>query len=422
VAALTLSNFRSISIVLVGVAVPVLVVGRSVLAVALGLAVIGLMLVERRSDVWRDMATAARSPLGLLVLAVVVLWLPSMAASPMPGRSFETWARVPVFMAAAGFIWAALASGREGLDLALRTLLAASAAAVIAAVVALAGLPELISLLRARGWVGADPVLDLKAFAAATLLLLPVVLWAGRRLGDRWLMTALASSAGLLAVIWMTHNRSAMAGLLAVFLTGGLLIVLIHRRPNVIAAVGIALGLLVAGLLARLEYYRSGLHPPEGVVTVLPNWLVGYERQTMWRFALDLGQEAPWFGRGINIINFLPGAEKSMPGGKLTMIPSHPHSWLIEVFVETGLIGVLGLVVVVVALAIWLGRDYLRRRDDAVCAALMVHVGYWASGLFSFSFWSAWWQVSYLLLMAVALAGRTDHEHHRMNGTDIRSK
>ncbi len=404
-AALTLSNFRSISIVLVGVAVPVLVVGRSVLAVALGLAVIGLMLVERRSDVWRDMATAARSPLGLLVLAVVVLWLPSMAASPMPGRSFETWARVPVFLAATGLIWAVLARGREGLDLALKTLLAASAAAVIPAIVALAGLPELISLLRARGWVDANPVLNLKAFGAVALLLLPVVLLAGRRLGGRWLMTALATGAGLLVVIWMTDNRSALAGLLAMILTGGLLIVLIHRRPKVVAAIGVALVLLVAGLTVWLHDNRGSLNLPEGVVVFLPIWLVGFQRQTIWQFALDLGREAPWFGRGLNIINFLPGAEKPMPGG-LTMIPGHPHNWLIEVFAETGLIGAIGLVLVVVALAIRLGRDYLRRRDDAVCAALMVHVGYWASGLFSFSFWSAWWQVSYLLLMAVALAGR----------------
>ncbi|MCH7485794.1 MAG: O-antigen ligase family protein [Proteobacteria bacterium] len=415
-AALTISSFRSIPIVLVGVAVPILVVGRSMLAVALGLGVIGLMMAERRGEVWRDLASAARSPLGLMVLAAVALWLPSMAASPMPGRSFETWARVPVFLAATGLIWAALARGREGLDLALKTLVAASAGAVIPAVVALTGLPELISLLHARGWAGANPVLELKAFGAAALLLLPAVLLAGRRLGGRWLMTALASGAGLLAVILMTHNRSALAGLLAMILTGGLLIVLIHRRPNVVAAVGAALVLLVTGLMVWLHDTRGYLRPPEGVVIVLPIWLVDFQRQAIWRFALDLGRDAPWFGRGINVINFLPGADNPMPGGGLTMIPGHPHNWLIEVFVETGLIGALGLVLVVVALAIRLGRDYLRRRDDAVCAALMVHVGYWASGLFSFSFWSAWWQVSYLLLMAVALAGRAGGRAPRPEG------
>ena len=174
--------------------------------------------------------------------------------------------------------------------------------------------------------------------------------------------------------------------------------------------------MLAAGIMFGLYDARGNIQPPEGAVAALPTWLVDFQRQTIWRFTLDLGSDAPWFGRGINIINFLPGADAPMPGGGLTMIPGHPHNWLIEVFAETGLIGVLGLVLVVAALAVRLGRDYLRRRDDAVSAALMVHVGYWASGLFSFSFWSAWWQVSYLLLMAFALAGRTDGEAPRGEG------
>ena len=30
--------------------------------------------------------------------------------------------------------------------------------------------------------------------------------------------------------------------------------------------------------------------------------------------------------------------------------------------------------------------------------------GYWSSGLLNFSFWSAWWQISYLLMTALCLA------------------
>ena len=409
-AAVTFSNIRNISIVLVGAAVPVLVVGRSVLAVVLGLSVIGLMMSGRRDGAWRELSRAAGSPLGLMVLACVALWLPSMAASPMTGRSFETWVRVPFFLAVAGLIWTALGRGRDGHFLALKAMVGAAAVAVTVAVVALAGLPELISLVRARGWVGADPVLDLKAFGAVSLLLLPVVVLAGRRLGGRWLMGALATGAGILVVIWMTYNRSALAGLLAMILAGGVLVMLINRRPKAVFAVGAGLVGLVAGTMAWLYSTRGFIHPPEGIVVALPPWLVDYQRQTIWQFALDLGRDAPWFGRGINIINFLPGADNPMPGSGLTMIPGHPHNWLIEVLVETGMAGAFGLLLVIVAVAVRLWRDFLRRRDDAVLAALMVHVGYWASGLFSFSFWSAWWQVSYLLLMAVALAGRSSRE------------
>ena len=50
---MTPSNFRNMSIVLVGLAVPLLVIGRSVLAVALGLGVIGLLMADRRRRAWR---------------------------------------------------------------------------------------------------------------------------------------------------------------------------------------------------------------------------------------------------------------------------------------------------------------------------------------------------------------------------------
>lgn len=404
------------SIVLVGLAVPLLVIGRSVLAVALGLGVIGLMMAGRQRGTWRELARAAGSPLGLMVLACVVLWLPSMAASPMPGRSLETWVRIPVFLAGMGFIWATLGRGGDGHGLALKTVLTVSVAALLLSVVALAGLPEMVSLLRAQGWADANPVLQLKAFGAVSLLLLPVVVLAGRKLGGRWLMGALVTCGGIVGVIWMTYNRSALAGLLAMIVAGGVLIMVINRRPKVVAAVGVGLVALIAGMVVWLYDTRGFIQPPEGIVVALPPWLVDYQRQTIWQFALDLGRDAPWFGRGINIINFLPGADTPMPGSGLTMIPGHPHNWLIEVLVETGMIGVAGLVLVIVAVAVRLWRDYLSRRDDAVLAALMIHVGYWASGLFSFSFWSAWWQVSYLLLMAMALSGRGDGEAPRSEG------
>ena len=115
--------------------------------------------------------------------------------------------------------------------------------------------------------------------------------------------------------------------------------------------------------------------------------------------------DAPWFGNGINAINFLPGADAPMPGSTLNIIPSHPHNWLIEVFAETGAVGAISLVILIATLCFKIARNYLHSRDDGMLAALLVNAGYWGSGLLSFSFWSAWWQVSYLLMTALCLAG-----------------
>jgi O-antigen ligase len=114
---------------------------------------------------------------------------------------------------------------------------------------------------------------------------------------------------------------------------------------------------------------------------------------------------SPWFGNGINVINLLPGADTRMPSNSLNVIPSHPHNWLVEVFAETGVFGILALIALVVTLCLKLAGDYLKSSDISLLAALLVNVGYWSMGLFNLSFWAAWWQISYLVLTALCLAG-----------------
>ena len=150
---------------------------------------------------------------------------------------------------------------------------------------------------------------------------------------------------------------------------------------------------------------RGHVPTPEGAVVVVPIWLIDYQRQTIWAHAIDMAMRSPWFGNGINVINLLPGADAPIPHSQLKAIPSHPHNWLIEVFAETGVFGAISLVVLVTTLCFKKARDYWQSRNDAMLAALLVNVGYWASGLLSFSLWSAWWQVSYLLMTALCLTG-----------------
>ncbi|MCH8237424.1 MAG: O-antigen ligase family protein, partial [Proteobacteria bacterium] len=151
---------------------------------------------------------------------------------------------------------------------------------------------------------------------------------------------------------------------------------------------------------------RAHLIPPEGVVTILPSWVIDWQRQTIWARTIEMAMKSPWFGNGINVINLLPGADMRMPANDLNVIPAHPHNWLVEVFAETGAIGALALLTLVLTLCLKLARDFLRSDDAALLAALLVNVGYWGSGLVGFSFWSAWWQVSYLLMTAFCLVGR----------------
>ena len=397
--------------VLTGIAVPCLVFGKVILALPLVLAFLLLVWFPERGRYWRVLLGQVRTPIGMMVLVTLALWLPSMVVSPLPLRSMEAWARVPVFIGLIFFLAAMLSERQEALALALKALMVAGAIATLFALCSLTFLPEVLSFVRLSGWSdtpypGFRPHDMLKPFAALTVLMAPVLVWGGWRMGGRWPALSVATAVGLLAVVWLTYNRSAMAGLLMMLVVGAVLFMVLRRNVLVNVAVPVALVALIAVTLVWQHDRRAHLTPPEGVVTVLPSWVIDWQRQAIWARTIDMAMNSPWVGNGINVINLLPGAEDPLPASKLNVIPAHPHNWLVEVFAETGALGAFALLTLVITLCLKLAGDFLRYLDTALLAALMVNVGYWGSGLLNVSFWSAWWQISYLLMTAFCLAGR----------------
>ena len=399
---------------LVGIAVPFLVFGRAVTAVALILAVLGVFFLPHRRACLRALVRRARTPFGVMLGVTFALWLPSVAFSLDPLRSLEVWARMILFVGAAILIWAAFVEDDRMRALGLRALLVGTATVLVVSLVALYVAPELLSFVRAKGWQTADARLGLKGFASAAMLLIPVVLWSGSRLGGAWVYCAVAEAAGLLVIIGDTISRSAIAGLLAMMIVRGALVVIVRRQRALTVGAAVAVSAITIAVLVWLHDIRSFRIEADVENSALPVWLIDAPRQAIWRFTLERGMDAPWVGHGINTINFLPGvSDKKIPIWDISYIPSHPHNWVVEVFAESGVVGLTPLLVVVAMLLTRLTRDYVRSRDPAILTAMAVSIGYWVSGLFNFSFWSAWWQFSFVVLLALCLSDR----HRRETGS-----
>jgi O-antigen ligase len=88
------------------------------------------------------------------------------------------------------------------------------------------------------------------------------------------------------------------------------------------------------------------------------------------------------------------------------VLPSHPHNWILEIFAETGIIGGTAMLFAVVLQFAAMLRRYRTGGEGRMLAALAASAAFFVSGLFNFSFWSAWWQVFYILIMALLYAGR----------------
>ena len=391
---------------LVGIAVPFLVFGRAVTAVLLIVAVLCVFFLPQRDGCLRSLVRQARTPIGIMVGVTLALWLPGVVFSLDPLRSVLVWTRMIFFVGAAALIWAAFVEDARMPALALRALLAGTAIMLAVSLVALFVAPEVLSFVRAKGWRAADAVLGLKGFASAAMLLVPVVLWSGVRLGGKWVSCAVAEALGLLVIIGDTISRSAIAGSLAMLTVAGVMVVWSRRQRRVTVLAGLAMGAVIIAVLVWL--YTHPMSPPGAEAPWgMPLWVVDFHRQSIWKFTFNVAMDSPWFGHGINMINYVAGAFDQIPGYAYIYIPAHPHNWVLEVLAETGVVGLAPLVVLMAMMVARLARGYLRTGDPAVLAATAVAIGYWVSGLFNFSFWSAWWQVSFMVLLALC------HSHSR---------
>ncbi len=389
--------------VFLGLAVPSLVVGRVAMAVAVAISFICFLTLERRDEHWRSLLEAARGPLGILIVATFLLWLPNVVVSPYPVRSLEAAARSIAIVGVLYLLWSALRENQRFAELCLKALVVSSVVAAVIAILAMTAFPELYWGLHLKGWRSTPLKTELKSFAAACSLLVPVLLWAGYRLGGRWLTGAVVAVAGLLARVWMTYNRAAIAGFLAMAVVIVLAVALTPGKRPLKIVLSVLFAVALVSVLVWLKETRTNPELPGE--WLFPTWLIDYQRQEVWGFTLDLIGESPWVGRGINTINFVPGADTKIPGvTSLTYIPSHPHNWFLESLAETGIVGTVPLLAAIAVFFGRLGRHFFRDRDLGTLIALSVAAVYWGSGLFNFSFWSVWWQASFALLVTISLS------------------
>ena len=389
--------------VFIGCALPIQVAGRGAIGVVLAAALLCFLSLPGRSFYIKRAYGAARGPIGLMLLITLIFWLPNSIYSVDPVRSLEAALRTFFFVGIATIFWAVLIEHRGIHELSLRALVLASTLSIVLALIAQTAIPELYWFLHFRGWASMPLGTSLKPYSALAVFMVPALVWAGVRLGGAWAVLAAANSAGFFALVWLTYNRATIAGILGMILIAAGLTAMSNRRRLIRTALPIfALG-AVAGVLVWLNMTRQ--QPGFEDDWLFPLWLIDFQRQTIWNFALDIFRQDFWFGMGANTINFAPGADAVIPRThNLASMPSHPHNGVMEVAAETGIFGLLSLLGAVALVCAQYFRGFFRTGDGVYLVAACMAAGYWISGLFNFSFWSSWWQMSFVLMTAFCLS------------------
>ncbi|MCH7540650.1 MAG: O-antigen ligase family protein [Proteobacteria bacterium] len=387
-----------------GLAVPLLVLGPGAMAGVLGLVFLAALAEDGRGEALRRAARCLRTPLGLALALTLVFWLVSAVASIDPWRSLEKWLRVLVFTGVAAFLWARLSDRPEMLRDALKALVAATLVVGLFAALALHLWPPLIAAVRLGTWDPKPVTGLLKEFGSVAACLLPLALGAGFYLGGLWRAAGVLCLPVVVALLVVTDSYAGFLGLLAAAAVVGV-IWLIRRlppRPGRLVAAGAVLVVLV-GVWAVL----SGLPEPPYLgpdQLGLPAWLVDPHRQVIWGAAFLDALNAPWFGYGIDTVSSLPGADVIVPAFNQEYIPSHPHNWVLELLVDTGLMGLVATLAALTVLIWRFARAIATEARPMAWAGLALAGAFWGSSLVNFSIWAAWWQGTFLVLAAIVFA------------------
>ncbi len=134
----------------------------------------------------------------------------------------------------------------------------------------------------------------------------------------------------------------------------------------------------------------------------IPTHLIDHHRQFVWGFSIQKFMLKPLFGYGQDSSNFIDGSQVDIGSkytGDMNFIPSHPHNFLLEILLETGLFGTFSfiLLIYIINVRVWKLHQSLKFKLHLI----FLNSFFWGSSLVNFSFWLSWWQASYFLLLSL---------------------
>lgn len=247
----------------------------------------------------------------------------------------------------------------------------------------------------------------LKKPASSFLLLLPFcgyLLWRSR--GVARILPALA----LFGTVWLivvVESRSAMAGILAIFATTIILGLLLRRWRGWHI---ILMSVLLASATGAVVYYLFSIRGGNLGALGIPGWLVETHRQALWNEILlllyDSFPTSVLWGFGPNALDTLDRGEVLIQHTQnlqksVARIGYHPHNWALEILVEAGLLGFLFFVGAICGILRWAWQQRQRAAVE-VMVLFGVYAAFFSSGLFNYSVWDVWWQISFAVSSAMA--------------------
>lgn len=223
------------------------------------------------------------------------------------------------------------------------------------------------------------------------ILLWPVAAFLTLRLKEGWLLALSA----FVALILSAHMNN-LSIITPALILGGVFAALAYWKPRF----GLTLGFLfaVASLIfAPILGFISAQIDVESLRHLPLSW---EHRVRMWAYSWELIQQAPLIGHGFDASRFYEELTFKAPDGRdIVVMSMHPHNIGLQIWLETGIVGVL----LAVAFLLGLMKAALKicRQPGLASAACGLLVTIAASGAATVGAWQHWWWA--LIVLAIGL-------------------
>ncbi len=203
-------------------------------------------------------------------------------------------------------------------------------------------------------------------------------------------------------IIYLSNCNSAVLGIIGGFVWL-LTFWVINKSKNKKKA---TLTIAVTLFIAIISLFNSLSYKLDKVVTRNESFLISTKildahRQIIWGFSFLEFKKNPFFGVGPDTSNFVNNSQNVIGHpltGDMTYIPSHPHNFFVELLLETGIFGLLNFL-----LLVFFTNYFLMKRLNFYGRKYIIFFNgyFWSASLVNFSFWAAWWQGSYFLILTL---------------------
>ena len=203
-------------------------------------------------------------------------------------------------------------------------------------------------------------------------------------------------------IILLSNCNSALLGIIGGFiglLTFGFINNFRNKKKLILATATITFILI-------LSFFNSLSYKFDKVIKQKESFFISTKildahRQIIWGFSFLEFKKKPIFGIGPDTSNFLDNSQNIIghsQTGDMTYIPSHPHNFFLELLLETGIFGLLSFL-----LLIYYANYYLIKRLNFYSKKYIIFFNgyFWSASFVNFSFWAAWWQGSYFLVLTI---------------------